>query len=50
MLEGLLSGFVHVADPMNLALILVGTALGIVVGALPGLSSPMAITVLLPVT
>ena len=50
MLEGLIGGFGYLADPYNLALILIGTALGIVVGALPGLSSPMAITVLLPLT
>ena len=50
MIEGLLSGFGHLADPTNIMLILAGTALGIVVGALPGLSSPMAITVLLPLT
>ena len=50
MFEGLLGGFAYLADPMNLGLILIGTALGILVGALPGLSSPMAITVLLPIT
>lgn len=50
MIEGLLGGFSYLADPINLLLILAGTALGIVVGALPGLSSPMAITVLLPLT
>lgn len=50
MVEGLLGGFGNLADPVNLLLILTGTALGIVVGALPGLSSPMAITVLLPLT
>lgn len=50
MIEGLIGGFGHLADPTNLMLILAGTALGIIVGALPGLSSPMAITVLLPLT
>lgn len=50
MFEGLLGGFGILADPINLLLILAGTALGIIVGALPGLSSPMAITVLLPLT
>lgn len=50
MIEGLLGGFGNLADPVNLMLILAGTALGIIVGALPGLSSPMAITVLLPLT
>ena len=50
MFEGLIGGFGQLADPINLLLIFAGTALGIVVGALPGLSSPMAITVLLPLT
>ena len=50
MIEGLIGGFGHLADPTNILLILAGTALGILVGALPGLSSPMAITVLLPLT
>jgi len=45
-----MGGFANLADPLNILLILVGTALGILVGALPGLSSPMAITVLLPLT
>lgn len=34
----------------NLFLLFIGTGLGILVGALPGLSSPMAIIVLLPIT
>ena len=50
MIEGLVSGFGHLADPLNILLVVAGTALGILVGALPGLSSPMAITVLLPLT
>lgn len=50
MIEGLLQGFVTVAEPGNLVLVFIGTALGILVGALPGLSSPMAIIVLLPIT
>ena len=50
MIEGLLQGFGTVAEPINLVLVFIGTALGIMVGALPGLSSPMAIIVLLPIT
>ncbi|MEV8468901.1 tripartite tricarboxylate transporter permease [Fluviibacterium sp. DFM31] len=50
MLEGLIQGFVEMSSLSNLALLFVGTALGILVGALPGLSSPMAIIVLLPIT
>lgn len=50
MIEGLFGGFLSVAAPFNLFLLFVGTGLGILVGALPGLSSPMAIIVLLPLT
>lgn len=50
MVEGLLQGFADIGTPINLALLFAGTALGILVGALPGLSSPMAIIVLLPIT
>lgn len=46
----LVSGFASVLEPVNLLLTFGGTALGILVGALPGLSSPMAIIVLLPLT
>jgi putative tricarboxylic transport membrane protein len=50
MLQGLLGGFAAVLEPTNLVLVFLGTALGLVVGALPGFSSPMAIVVLLPLT
>ena len=50
MLEGLLGGFAAVLEPTNLVLVFLGTALGLLVGALPGFSSPMAIVVLLPLT
>jgi putative tricarboxylic transport membrane protein len=50
MLTGILGGFASIVDPLNLVLIFFGVALGILVGALPGLSSPMAIIVLLPLT
>ena len=50
MLEGLLQGFATVGTPFHLTLILIGTTLGLLIGALPGLSSPMAIIVLLPIT
>jgi putative tricarboxylic transport membrane protein len=48
--EGLIGGFASVLEPFNLMLVFLGTAMGILVGALPGLSSPMAIIVLLPLT
>lgn len=50
MIEGLTAGFAACLLPYNLFLIFVGTALGILVGALPGFSSPMAIVVLIPLT
>ncbi len=50
MIEGLIEGFATVSAPTHLGLILTGTILGLLVGALPGLSSPMAIIVLLPIT
>ena len=43
-------GFELIMSWTNMMLTFVGTALGILVGALPGLSSPMAIIVLLPIT
>jgi len=45
-----LNGFAAALQPLNILLIFGGTALGVLVGALPGLSSPMAIIVLLPLT
>jgi putative tricarboxylic transport membrane protein len=50
MIEGLIGGFSSTLVPLNLVLLFAGTAMGILVGALPGLSSPMAIIVLLPLT
>lgn len=50
MVHGFLGGFGEVLTIWNLVLIFLGTTLGILVGALPGLSSPMAIIVLLPLT
>ena len=46
----IISALTQVILPMNLLNIFIGTLLGIVVGALPGLSSPMAIVVLIPIT
>ncbi|MBO4318322.1 MAG: tripartite tricarboxylate transporter permease [Mailhella sp.] len=47
----ILNGFQLAAfDPFNLLLMALGTFLGLIVGALPGFSSPMAIVILLPIT
>lgn len=50
MFDLLLGGFASVFEPFNLLCVFVGTVLGLFAGALPGLSSPMAIVVLLPLT
>jgi len=49
-IESALNGLWHAIQPINLLLTFAGTFLGILVGAIPGLSSPMAIVVLLPIT
>ena len=43
-------GLVNVLQPGNLLAILAGTAIGMVIGAMPGLSATMAIALLLPLT
>ena len=49
-MEPVLEGFALIADPFNVALIFGGVLIGVLVGALPGLSSPMAVALLLPFT
>lgn len=44
------AGLVHVLAPVNLLLLLAGTFLGIIVGALPGLNSSIAMGILIPLT
>lgn len=50
MIEHLLYGFSHLADPMLLLLIIVSIAGGIVIGALPGFSPTMGVALLVPFT
>jgi putative tricarboxylic transport membrane protein len=50
MIHEILNGLWTCLQPLNFSLILGGVILGLIIGALPGLSSPMAIIVLLPVT
>jgi putative tricarboxylic transport membrane protein len=51
MLESLLSGFVFVlAHPINVALIFAGVGIGIILGAMPGLTATMGIAIALPLT
>jgi len=46
----LIQGIMMALNPINLVFIIIGVFLGLFVGAIPGLSSPMAITVLIPIT
>jgi len=49
-LENLLRGFYVALQPLNLVLIATGTALGVFVGAMPGLSSTTGLAIVLPFT
>ncbi len=49
-MEAITQGLYLLVDPLNLALILGGVFIGVLVGALPGLSSPVAIALLIPFT
>jgi len=48
--EAVVQGLSLLVDPFNIALIFGGVVIGVLVGALPGLSSPMAIALLIPFT
>ena len=47
-MEPVIQGITLMLDPFNILLIFGGVAIGVTVGALPGLSSPMAVALLLP--
>ena len=47
-MEAVIQGFSLLIDPFNILLIFIAVLIGVCVGALPGLSSPMAIALLLP--
>jgi putative tricarboxylic transport membrane protein len=49
-MDAMLHGLGLLVDPFNIFLILCGVLVGVIVGALPGLSSPMAVALLLPFT
>jgi putative tricarboxylic transport membrane protein len=49
-MEDVIRGFVLLMEVQNLLLIFGGVLVGVLVGALPGLSSPMAIALLMPFT
>jgi putative tricarboxylic transport membrane protein len=48
--EALLSGFMQVIEPGTLLLMLLGVAIGFVVGILPGLGGPVTLALMLPFT
>lgn len=48
--EAILAGVNLILDPLGIALIFLSVLIGVVIGALPGLSSPMAVALLLPFT
>lgn len=50
MLNGIALGAAQLADPTVLLLIVLGTVFGILIGALPGLTSTMGVALLVPVT
>lgn len=50
MLQHLLNGTLVALEPMNLFMAFLGTGIGIIFGALPGLTSTMAVGLLIPVT
>ena len=47
-MEPVIQGITLMLDPFNIMLIFGGVLIGVTVGALPGLSSPMAVALLLP--
>lgn len=50
MWENLLNGFQTCLDPVTLALIVAGVTIGVVMGAIPGLTGAMAIALIIPFT
>lgn len=50
MLHGIAAGSLQLIDPVVLLLIVLGTVFGIIIGALPGLTSTMGVALLVPVT
>ena len=46
----LMDGFAIALQPLNLGLIILGCALGLIIGAMPGLGSVNGVAILLPIT
>ena len=49
-MQDILSYFAQALTPSNLMVILLGTVVGIIVGALPGFTATMGIAILIPLT
>lgn len=49
-MELMIQGFAHAVTPVNLLAMVCGTAIGIIIGCLPGLSAAMGVALLLPMT
>jgi putative tricarboxylic transport membrane protein len=49
-MDVVLAGIAGALDPINVGLVALGVSLGILVGAIPGLSAPMAIAIAVPLT
>ena len=50
MTEFIVPSLINLADPLNIFLMIVGLAGGIIIGALPGLSATMGVALMVPVT
>ena len=44
------AGFVNAVMPLNLLAMLLSTTIGIMIGALPGLSAAMGVALIIPIT
>tara|TARA_R110002124_G_scaffold80862_6_gene213849 strand:- start:1199 stop:2731 length:1533 start_codon:yes stop_codon:yes gene_type:complete len=49
-MQFILGAFADIFQPVSFAFLFIGSALGLLVGVLPGLSSPMALAILIPIT
>ena len=49
-MDAILTGVLGALDPVNVAFVVLGVTLGIVVGAIPGFSAPMAVAIGVPLT
>ena len=49
-MENLLAALAVVLEPYNIGMLFFGTLIGILVGAMPGLSSVMGLSIMMPLT